>query len=171
MDLRGTEIALFVGSVRLHSVTITDQANDTSTGEVSAAESEPRVNAKRRAVRILLADDHRVVRSGLASLLGQHPDLQVVAEAENGLEALELARQKRPDLILMDVVMPQMGGVEATKAIKATLPEIQILGLSMFDEKEMRQSMIEAGACRYLSKSVGLKELLQAIHECMNQRI
>lgn len=116
-----------------------------------------------RKIRILLADDHTVMRRGLASMLRQEPDLEVVDEAQDGVEAIEKARQTLPDIVLMDFSMPRMNGLEATKHIQNELPQISIIGLSMFDEAERAAAMIRAGACAYACKSEPPEVILQAI--------
>lgn len=105
------------------------------------------------ATRVLLADDHKVMRSGLRALLDERRNVDVIAEAGDGTEAVELARRLRPDVIVMDVAMPRMNGLDATRRIKADHPDIRIIGLTMFDDKETHEKMIEAGAERCLTKT------------------
>lgn len=128
----------------------------------SALESRNGSSSARR-LRILLADDHSVMRSGLRSLLEVEQDLEVVAEASDGAEAAELADQLHPDLILMDLSMPRMDGIEATQRIKARHPAIRVIGLSMFDDEHSATKMREAGAEGYIQKSVAAKNLLSAV--------
>lgn len=104
-------------------------------------------------IRLLLVDDHAIVREGIASFLLEVPDLEIVAEASDGQEAVELALGMRPDVILMDVTMPQMDGIEATRRIKAQLPQVRIIGLSMHDREDLAAAMYQAGASAYLSKN------------------
>ncbi len=115
----------------------------------------------------MLADDHAVVRQGIANLLNDEPDIEVVAAAADGQDAVELASQLWPDVILMDMSMPKLDGIEATQAISRDHPEIRIIGLSMSDEKERAQAMLDAGAVDYLTKSGPVTELTMAIRECM----
>jgi PAS domain S-box-containing protein len=115
-------------------------------------------------VRVLFADDHKVMRQGLIRLISGQPDIQVVGEAANGREALELARQLRPDLIVMDISMPGMDGIEATRHIKAELPQVRVIGLSMFEDEQAALSMREAGAEAFVSKAASAADLLQAIY-------
>lgn len=121
----------------------------------------------RSAIRILLADDHRILREGLASLLSEEPDLEVVAQAADGLEAIELARSTRPDVILMDVTMPRLDGIEATRRITAELASVAVIGLSMHEEDDMAEAMHEAGAVVYLSKGGPADVLVATIRNCV----
>jgi two-component system NarL family response regulator len=114
-------------------------------------------------IRVLIADDHAVVREGLAAMIGRRPDMEVVAEAENGLRAVELARQHQPDVILMDLRMPQMGGVEALSAIRAERAAARVIVLTTFDGDEDIFRALQAGAQAYLLKDTPRDELLDAI--------
>lgn len=114
-------------------------------------------------IRILLVDDHTIMRRGLATLLRQETDMQVVGEAADGNEAVRLARQLKPDVILMDFSLPGMNGAEATQIICEELPAVRVIGLSMFDEQDRAAAMFEAGASAYASKSESPTILLTAI--------
>jgi signal transduction histidine kinase/CheY-like chemotaxis protein len=114
-------------------------------------------------IRVLIADDHAVVRDGLARVLNQEPDIEIVGEAADGQAAVEQARALSPDVILMDLSMPRLNGVEATRRIHEEYPEIRIIGLSMFEEAERAQAMRNAGAVHYLSKSAPTVDLTAAI--------
>jgi PAS domain S-box-containing protein len=114
-------------------------------------------------IRVLLADDHAVVRDGLARVLNQEKDIQIVGEATDGQEAVELARRLLPDVILMDVSMPRVNGVEATRLIHYEFPDIYIIGLSMFEETERAQAMRDAGAADYRTKSGSTSDLIAAV--------
>jgi CheY-like chemotaxis protein len=114
-------------------------------------------------IRVLLADDHAVVREGLKGVLGEEPDIQVVGEAAHGMEAVELADELRPDVVLMDVSLPLLDGIEATLAIHAAHPDIRIIGLSTFDDHVHAKEMREAGAVEYVTKSAPSGVLLAAI--------
>jgi NarL family two-component system response regulator LiaR len=114
-------------------------------------------------IRVLIADDHAVVRTGLRALIGLQADMEVVGEAADGLEAVELARSLQPDVILLDLVMPRMGGQEAIVEIKQENPQARILVLTSFAEDEQVFPAIKAGALGYLLKDSSPRELLQAI--------
>jgi NarL family two-component system response regulator LiaR len=114
-------------------------------------------------IRVMIVDDHDMVRRGLGVFLKTKPDLQLVGEASNGQEALQLCEQVQPNVILMDLVMPEMGGVEATRIIRERWPQVQIIALTSFQEKELVQEALQAGAISYLLKSVSVDELAEAI--------
>ena len=116
--------------------------------------------ATTKSLRILIADDHPVARAGLRDLFDGRPPLQVVGEAANGVEAVSKAIELQPDIIVMDVSMPQMNGIEATREIHRALPHIQIVGLSTHDDDNTRRSMREAGAGAYFTKNEGTDRLL-----------
>ncbi|MEW6752719.1 MAG: response regulator [Candidatus Latescibacterota bacterium] len=120
-------------------------------------------------LRILLADDHAVVRQGLVLLLGTEGDMEVVGEASCGEEAVAQSRRLRPDVVLMDLSMPGMDGLEATRRIVAELPEVRIVGLSMFPEADRAAAMRQAGAVAYLAKSGQPQSLLSAIRSACRQ--
>jgi PAS domain S-box-containing protein len=117
-------------------------------------------------IRVLLADDHKIVREGLSSLLSEQPGIEVVGQAEDGLIALEMARLLHPDVVVMDVSMPRMDGVEATRLLKAELLGIEVIGLSMHAENDMAKLMRDAGAVAYLSKGGPSEYLVEAIRSC-----
>ena len=114
-------------------------------------------------MRILLAEDHVIVRQGTRQLLEQEQDFEVVGEAGDGEEAVHLASQLKPDVVIMDVAMPKLSGIEATKQIKALLPSAIVLVLTGYDYDEYVFSLMEAGAAGYLLKSVRSHELIDAI--------
>jgi PAS domain S-box-containing protein len=128
------------------------------------AGSPPEVS-ERAAIRILLADDHAVVREGLCGLLQRQDHMQVVGQAEDGREAIELARETRPDVILMDVSMPEMSGVEATEHLSQEMPDVRIIALSMHVRNAMEAAMLSAGAAAYVTKGGPSRTLLNAIRE------
>jgi PAS domain S-box-containing protein len=119
-------------------------------------------------IRILLADDHVVMREGLAGILQNQPDLEVVAQAENGLEAVQMTDRTVPDVILMDITMPEMDGIAATERISKKHPGIRIIGLSMHDDPSIKDRMIRAGACDYIYKASPSGELLQTIRAAVS---
>lgn len=114
-------------------------------------------------IRILIADDHAVVREGTRRILEQESDMEVVGEAGDGEEAVNLATSLKPDVAIMDISMPKMDGIEATKLIKAACPSISVLALSAYDDDQFVFSLLEAGAAGYLLKSVRSRELVDAI--------
>ncbi len=114
--------------------------------------------------RLLFVDDHKVVREGLIAMMENQPDILVVGAAADGREAVELTRELLPDVIVMDVSMPEMDGIEATRCIKAEWPGVRIIGLSMFDEKEVIERMIQAGAETCISKTSSSSSILQLIY-------
>lgn len=115
------------------------------------------------AIRILIADDHAVVRQGLRMFLGLDPDLEVVGEAENGTKALDAARELRPDVVLMDMLMPVMDGVAATQAIRAELPDTEVIALTSVLDDHSVVGAVKAGAIGYLLKDTKAEELCRAI--------
>jgi two-component system, NarL family, response regulator LiaR len=114
-------------------------------------------------IQVMLVDDHNVVRSGLATFLKAYDDLELVGEARNGLEAVNLCHQKKPDVILMDLMMPEMDGIAATRAILADYPDIKIIAMTSFEEENLVQGVLAAGAISYLLKNVSSDELAAAI--------
>ncbi len=114
-------------------------------------------------IRVMLVDDHNVVRSGLATFLREYDDLELVGEAKNGLDALYLCRQKKPDVILMDLMMPEMDGIAAPRAIMKDYPDTKIIAMTSFEEEELVQGVLAAGAISYLLKNVTSQELVAAI--------
>jgi NarL family two-component system response regulator LiaR len=114
-------------------------------------------------IRVMLVDDHAVVRSGLSAFLMVFDDLELVGEAENGLQAVQRAAALKPDVILMDLVMPEMDGAAATRLIREANPHIQVIALTSFREDALVQAALQAGAISYLLKNVSADELAQAI--------
>ena len=113
-----------------------------------------------KSLRILIADDHAVARAGLRELFSERPPLHVLGEAANGVEAISQAIALQPDVIVMDVSMPKMNGIEATREIHRTQPHIRIIGLSTHDDYSTERSMREAGAEAYFTKNEGTDGLL-----------
>jgi CheY-like chemotaxis protein/anti-sigma regulatory factor (Ser/Thr protein kinase) len=120
------------------------------------------------AVRIVFVDDHHIVRESLASLLSTYEGINVVGQADNGQEAVELVGRVQPDVVVMDVSMPTMDGVQATQIIKHRWPSIKVIGLSMFDEAEHGIRIRAAGADDYIAKSEPPEQLIEAIYTCMD---
>src|SRR5512135_1626304 len=114
-------------------------------------------------VRILIADDHSVVRQGLHMFLAADPELEIVAEARDGAEALQLARQHRPDVVLMDLLMPGMSGIAATALIRRELPDTEVMALTSVLEDASVVEAIRAGAIGYLLKDTDVREICRAI--------
>jgi len=115
------------------------------------------------AITILLADDHHVVRQGLRALLEKEDDFTVVGEAENGRDAVNLAVEKKPDIILLDVAMPDLNGLEAAKQIRSRLPKAKVIALSAYEGSSYVLGMIKAGAAGYILKDVAFQEVSNAI--------
>ena len=115
------------------------------------------------AIRILIADDHAILRKGIRALLSTEPDLEVVGETGDGLETVAQAAALKPDVILMDLVMPVMSGTAATEAIRERWPHVQVIALTSFQEKDFVQKALQAGAISYLLKNVSVDDLADAI--------
>jgi DNA-binding NarL/FixJ family response regulator len=122
-------------------------------------------------MKVLLADDHKIVRDGLRNLLEKHADIMVAGEAEDGREALQLARKLSPDVIIMDIAMPDLNGIEATRQIVAEFPGIKVVALSMHSDKRFVSEMLKAGASAYLLKDCAFEELITAIRTIMKGKI
>ena len=114
-------------------------------------------------IRVMLVDDHNVVRSGLAAFLRAYEDMELVGEAKNGVEAVNLCHARKPDVILMDLMMPEMDGIAATRAILADNPDIKIIAMTSFEEEALVHDVLAAGAISYLIKNVTSDELASAI--------
>jgi DNA-binding NarL/FixJ family response regulator len=122
------------------------------------------------ATRILLADDHQITRSGLRALLEQQPDLAVVGEADNGRLAVRMAAELKPDVIVMDINMPELNGIEATRQIRTELPHTKIIALSMHSDKRYVAGMLKAGVSGYLLKNCAFDELVAAINSVIRHQ-
>jgi len=115
-------------------------------------------------IKALLVDDHGIIRQGLRSLLAEQPDIEVVAEAEDGRKAVALVREFLPDIVIMDITMPNLNGVEATKKITAEFPKTKVVALSIHSNRRFVSDMLKAGACGYILKEGLFDELVQAIN-------
>ena len=121
-------------------------------------------------IRVMIVDDHAMVRTGLATFLEVSDDLDLVGQATNGQEAVELCEQFQPDVVLMDLVMPEMDGVTATRIIREHWPQVQVIALTSFQEKELVQDALEAGAISYLLKNVSMDDLAEAVRAAHSGR-
>jgi NarL family two-component system response regulator LiaR len=119
--------------------------------------------SNKNSIRVLLVDDHTVVRSGLGAVLMSYDDMQLIGEASNGDEAIRLCQQLKPDVVLMDLMMPVVDGVSATRTIHEKMPDINIIALTSFNERDMVEGALKAGALSYLLKTVSAEELINAI--------
>jgi PAS domain S-box-containing protein len=138
-----------------------DQAGQSLNAEMPSGPSPDRGR-----IRVLLADDHAIVRDGLSRLLESLPDMEVVGKAADGQEAVDMAIRLEPDVVIMDVSMPVLDGVTATRRIMAYHPQVRVIGLSMFNEEGIAESMKAAGACEYLAKTSGPGALIAAVRGC-----
>ncbi|MBZ0296539.1 MAG: response regulator transcription factor [Anaerolineae bacterium] len=119
-------------------------------------------------IRIVIVDDHAMLRKGLAAFLMSYPDLRLVGEAANGKEGVALCIDKQPDIVLMDLLMPIMDGITATRLIHKEFPDTQVIALTSFGEERLIKNVLEAGAISYLFKKVSADELAQAIRAAQN---
>ncbi len=119
-------------------------------------------------IRIVIADDHRIVREGLRALIEKQTDMQVIGETENGRETVGMAQELLPDIVLMDVSMPDMNGIEATRRIVGDLPHVRVLALSMHSDRRFAMEMLKAGASGYLLKDSAFEELAHAIRAVLS---
>ena len=115
-------------------------------------------------IRVLLADDHTIVRQGLRALLDSQEDIEVVGEAENGRQAFEKTKQIVPDIVVLDITMPNLNGIEATRQIKKLNPEIKVIVLTVHDNEEYVHQVLQAGASGYLLKESAVSDLVSAIN-------
>jgi len=121
-------------------------------------------------IRILLADDHQIMREGLKALLEKHSSMEVIAEAENGIQTLEIARREKPDVIIMDIAMPDINGIEATRQLKSEMKDIKIVALSMHSDRRFVTETLKAGASAYVLKQSAFEALEKAIKTVMVNR-
>jgi len=121
-------------------------------------------------IKIILADDHQIVRQGLRTLLAAEPDMEVVAEADNGRATLRLVQELKPQVVIMDISMPGLNGIEATRQILFESPEVKVVALSMHSDSLFVLNMLKAGASGYLLKDCALEELVKAIRTVVAQK-
>lgn len=122
-------------------------------------------------IRILVADDHGIIREGLSGLINSETNFSVIGEASGAEQAVTLALEKRPDLVVMDVSMPEMGGIEATRRIKAQAPDVRVLMLTVHEDKELMRAAINAGAGGYVLKRAIKSELMHAINTVLDDQL
>jgi len=115
-------------------------------------------------IRVLVADDHPLVRQGLAAAISGETDIPIIGKASDGQEAIDLTKRLSPEIVIMDVSMPHMSGITATKMLRSDFPEVRVIGLSMCSEEEGRE-MLKAGAVHYLNKTVSASTILEAIRD------
>jgi NarL family two-component system response regulator LiaR len=145
------------------SIDVFTAAGDAGAGYEEAARNEAAMTDQGPKIRVLICDDHQVVRQGLRTFLQLHPDVEVVGECCDGLEAVHLVQRLEPDIVLMDLVMPDLDGVEATRRIKALGVRTQVIALTSFTEDDKVFPAIQAGAASYLLKDVSPDDLVEAI--------
>jgi len=121
-------------------------------------------------IRVLLADDHKIVRDGLRTLVEKQTDMEVVGEAENGREAINLTSKMIPDVVIMDITMPNLNGMEATRQITREIPGVKVIALSMHSDRRFVSGMLKAGASGYLLKDCAFEELIRAIHSVVSDQ-
>ena len=119
----------------------------------------------REMIRVLVVDDHDMVRMGLKAFIKAQQDLELVGEARSGEEALAACRRDTPDVVLMDLVMPDLSGAETTRRLRANWPQVQVIALTSFEEQDLVRDVLQAGAISYLLKNVSMSELAAAIHK------
>lgn len=129
------------------------------------------MRAKREEANLLLADDHKLMREGLRLLLQNQPGLRIVGEADNGRAAVQLCRKLLPDVVIMDIAMPDLNGIEATRQIVADCPGVKIIGLSVHSDRQFVKEMLKAGARGYLLKECAFQEVLEAIRAALAGKI
>lgn len=120
--------------------------------------------------RILIADDNDLIRRCIADLIRESEDMSIVGEASDGSVIVDMAKQLLPDAVIMDVNMPRMDGLEASRAISSECPQVRVIGLSMYDKSEMGERMLNAGAVAYFSKTDPWDELIAGIHKILGSR-
>jgi CheY-like chemotaxis protein len=164
---KGSRILLDVPVASSNSEAAEDSMKSHVTVSVAASMGAvPDDSQSVKRLHIVLVDDHVMMRQGLAGLLQAEPDMEIVGQASNGESAVNLIRDIKPDVVLMDISMPGMNGIQATRIIHSEFPEIRIIGLSMFQEGEQARAMREAGAAGYVTKSGPSEAVIAAIRSC-----
>lgn len=166
---RGSRFRLTVPLSKPRSISCPEVEEQVPVSAAASQQAEPSPADAKRRIRVMLADDHLVVRQGLAGLIRGEADFEIAGEAADGESAVKLAREKWPDVILMDISMPGMDGIQAARIIHKEQPEIRIIGLSMFQDEELKTAMCEAGAVKYLTKSAPSEGLIEAIRSCVRE--
>ncbi len=115
-------------------------------------------------IKLIIVDDHRLFREGLVNLLAESDDIEIIAQAENGKHAIEQVEKHKPDIVIMDIGMPEMNGVEATQILKKKYPDLKVIALSMHSEKTYVKEMLEAGASGYFLKNCTYQKFMEGIH-------
>lgn len=123
-----------------------------------------------REIKILLVDDHKMMRDGLRNTVKKQQDLTVIGEASNGKEAVEFVQKNSPDVVIMDVNMPIMDGIEATQHIMSAMPKVTIIGLSLHEGTTVKKNMLKVGAAAYVTKDKAVKTLCATIREVVNSK-
>ncbi len=123
------------------------------------------------AIKVLIADDHKMFRDGLRTLLQRHSGVEVIAEAEDGLQALKLVEEKDPDVVIMDISMPELNGIETTRKISSDFPNTKVVMLSMHSDRRFVVEALKAGAAGYLLKDSAFEELVQVIQKVQNDQV
>lgn len=122
-------------------------------------------------IKVLIAEDHKIVREGICALLNKEADIKVVAEAEDGATAVRLARERLPDVVVMDIGLPNLNGIEATRQIVAGVPGVKVIALSMHSDRRYILEMLKAGAKAYLLKDCAFEELVQAVRDVKRNKV
>lgn len=156
---RGSHFTLIAPGAMQVAPAVRGKARVSTNGSRVAKRGSPKI-------RVLLADDHALFRDGIGGILNQEPDIEVIGYAKDGMEAIDLVRKLGPSMVVMDIGMPGMDGIEATRAIHRRFPKVRIIGLSMYDDQERAEAMFSAGAVAYKSKACAPTELISTIRAC-----